>query len=45
MMSMEYPKCSNGSCSYNYEYLCRADGLEEDIVCKEGKAGNLKTVK
>ena len=38
---MEYPKCSNGNCMHNDKYLCKAKGLDEDIVCKQGKADDL----
>ncbi len=42
---MEYPKCSNGSCVYNDEYFCKAGGLGEDIVCKQGKADAVRRVR
>jgi len=38
-MNMKYPGCSNGNCMHNDKYLCKAEGLEEDIICKQGKAG------
>lgn len=34
---MQYPECSNSSCLHNDTYYCKADGFEEDIVCKIGK--------
>ncbi len=37
-MKMKYPTCSNGNCMHNDKYLCKAEGLEEDIICKQGKA-------
>jgi len=39
---MNYPKCSNDSCTHNVRLDCKADGLDEDIVCKQGKADALK---
>lgn len=40
--SVEYPICLNGNCVHNDEYLCRADGLGEDIICLQGKADAIK---
>jgi hypothetical protein len=37
-MKMKYPVCSNGTCMHNDKYLCKAEGLEEDFICKQGKA-------
>ena len=35
---MEYPECLNSNCVHNYDDFCKADGLGEDIICKQGKA-------
>jgi hypothetical protein len=43
---MKYPKCSNGNCLHNDKYHCKADkGLNEDIICKQGKADAIKKIK
>ncbi len=42
---MKYPKCSNVNCMHNDKYLCKADGLDEDIVCKQGKTDAIKKIK
>jgi len=43
---MKYPKCSNSSCIYNDKYLCKVDeGLNEDIICKQGKEDAIKKIK
>jgi len=43
---MKYPKCSNSSCIYNDKYRCKVDkGLNEDIVCKQGKADAIKKIR
>jgi hypothetical protein len=44
-MKMEYPKCSNGNCKHNDKYLCKAKGIDEDIVCKQGKADAIKKIR
>jgi hypothetical protein len=41
---MQYPKCSNNSCTHNDKYDCKADDHEEDIVCKLGKSDALRTL-
>ena len=30
---------------HNDEYLCKAAGFEEDIVCEQGKADAITTIK
>jgi hypothetical protein len=43
---IEYPKCSNGNCMHNDNYFCKADDrLNEDIVCKQGKADAIKKIR
>jgi hypothetical protein len=42
---MKYPKCSNDNCMHNDKYLCKAKGLDEDIVCKQGKADAIKKIR
>jgi hypothetical protein len=42
---MDYPECANSCCSYNYEHFCKAEGMEEDIICEMGKADAKKSVK
>ena len=42
---MKYPKCSNDNCMHNDQYLCNAKGLDEDIVCRQGKADAIKKIK
>ena len=44
-MKIEYPKCLNGNCMHNDKYLCKSDGLNEDIVCKLGKADAITSIK
>jgi hypothetical protein len=34
---MKYPECLNGRCTYNVEYRCKAEGIGEDIICRQGK--------
>ena len=41
-IKVKYSKCSNGNCKHNVEYLCKANGLDEDIVCKQGKVDAIK---
>jgi len=41
-MKKKYPKCSNGNCMHNDKYLCKAEGFDEDIVCKQGKIDAIK---
>jgi hypothetical protein len=40
---MKYPACENESCLHNDTYLCKAEVLDEDIICKQGKADALIT--
>ena len=42
---MGHTKCSNSNCKHNDQYFCTAKGLDEDIVCKQGKADAIKKVK
>ncbi len=35
---MKYPKCTNISCKYNDNYICKGNDRYDDIVCKNGKA-------
>ena len=35
---MKYPACVNESCTHNDKYLCKAEVLDEDIICRQGKA-------
>ena len=42
---MVYPECLNGSCTYNEDYRCKADGISEDIICQKGKDDSLSQVK
>jgi hypothetical protein len=44
-MEMKYSQCSNGNCIHNDKYLCKAKELDEDIVCKQGKADAIKKIK
>ena len=39
---MKYPACVNESCTHNDKYLCKAEVLDEDIICRQGKADALK---
>jgi hypothetical protein len=41
-MKMIYPACLNESCTHNDKYLCKAEVLDEDIICKQGKEDALK---
>ena len=43
-VKMKYPECSNDRCTHNDKYLCKADGSDDDIVCKQGKADAIKKV-
>jgi hypothetical protein len=42
---MEYPKCSNDICKHNNQYYCTSKRLNEDIICKQGKADAIKKIK
>ena len=44
-MKIKCPKCLNGNCIHNDKYLCKADGLEWDIVCEQGKADAIISIK
>ena len=42
---MKYPKCTNADCMHNDKHHCKAKGLDEDIICKQGKADALKKIR
>jgi hypothetical protein len=42
---MKYPKCSNSICIHNDKYLCKAEGYDKDIVCKQGKDDAIKKIR
>ena len=39
---MKYPACVNESCKHNDKYFCKADVIDEDIICRQGKEDALK---
>ena len=44
-MKIKYPNCSNGRGIHNDKYLCKAEGIDADIVCKQGQTDAIKKVK